>query len=516
ILTEANPWWLSAVAGHDRAAWTASNRTLRDRQRYDLGYRSHILDDIAADQPDGSLVVLTGPRRAGKTVAILDVAAALCRGSQVDPRQVVYAPCDGLSARDLRRIITLGRALTRSVDAAGPRRRVWLFDEISGIVGWTSALKMARDNSDFGDDTVVATGSRWVTTEDLQGNLLAGRAGSGRGRRVRQLMPMSFRDYAAVTRPDLPLPPVVPPGQLDQRQAVAALTGLSFSLDQYDLAWQDYLTSGGFPRAVAEHQREGAVSPAYLRDLLAWLRADVDPDGPTESVPLLLAGLAVRMTSPLSVVGAAAELGYPGRRAFERRIDRLINSHAALRCRQRDERGNLVAGALAKVYLTDPLLAWIPSLVSPGLPAPLFPALSEAVLAVTLARVVDQHEEGRWVADDTVGYLRTGSGNEIDLGPVRLPTAAGSELTTPIESKWIRHIQGCPPPPRLRPSCRGPTCGARTIDSGRARAVHWGCGESPCEPCDNGPSESGGLAPRHTPPRHTPHSSAISTTSPQV
>ncbi|MDR1213322.1 MAG: AAA family ATPase [Propionibacteriaceae bacterium] len=428
---------MSAVSGRDPAAWAASNRVLQDRQRYDVGYRTHILDDIANGAPDGSLVVLTGPRRTGKTVAILDTAATLCQCPQVDPRQVLYVPCDGMAARDLRRAITLGRALTRSVDTDGPRRRVWLFDEISGIVGWTSALKMARDTSDFGDDTVVATGSRWVTTEDVQGNLLAGRAGSGDGRRIRRLMPMSFRDYVTVTRPALPLPPVVHPSQLDGPKAVADVTALMFSVDEYDLAWQDYLTSGGFPRAVAEHQRDGAVSVAYLRDLLAWLRADVDPDAPTESVPLLLSGLCQRMTSPLSIAGSANQLGYPNRDAFERRIIRLINSHATLRCRQRDEHGGLVVGAQAKLYLTDPILAWIPALLSAGLHAPAFPALSEAVLAVTLARVIDEHDEGRWVADDTIGYVRTGSSNEIDFGPVRIPTPAGATMTTPIESKWV-------------------------------------------------------------------------------
>jgi hypothetical protein len=96
-----------------------------------------------------------------------------------------------------------------------------------------------------------------------------------------------------------------------------------------------------------------------------------------------------------------------------------------------------VVGSKAKVYLTDPILAWIPGLISAGLSLPAFPALSEAALAVTLARVIDEHDEGRWVADDTVGYVRTGAGNEIDLGPVRVPAPGGAGLTTPIESKWV-------------------------------------------------------------------------------
>ena len=56
------------------------------------------------------------------------------------------------------------------------------------------------------------------------------------------------------------------------------LQALAYGVDDYDLAWQDYLGCGGFPRAVAEYQRTGAVGRPYQRDLLAWLRADVDPD----------------------------------------------------------------------------------------------------------------------------------------------------------------------------------------------------------------------------------------------
>lgn len=77
--------------------------------------------------------------------------------------------------------------------------------------------------------------------------------------------------------------------------------------------------------------------------------------------------------------------------------------------------------------------------MSPGLPRPDFTALNEMALAVAvaLARAIDQQDEGRWIADDTIGYTRTGSGNEIDLSPVRIPSTAGPTMTTPIESKWI-------------------------------------------------------------------------------
>ena len=50
---------------------------LLDRAEHDLGYRSSDLDDIATTpRIDDRLVVLTGPRRVGKSVALVDASVA--------------------------------------------------------------------------------------------------------------------------------------------------------------------------------------------------------------------------------------------------------------------------------------------------------------------------------------------------------------------------------------------------------------------------------------------------------
>jgi predicted AAA+ superfamily ATPase len=156
---------------------------LRDRNRYDLGYRADVLGDVASAPPDDRMVILRGPRRVGKSVALKDCVLALCARPDVDPRQVVYLPADGMRAKDLARAIALGRALTRSVDQPDTRLRVWLLDEVTSIEGWTTTIKYLRDNTIFGEETVVCTGSSWSETGDVERDLLAGRAGSGGGGR---------------------------------------------------------------------------------------------------------------------------------------------------------------------------------------------------------------------------------------------------------------------------------------------------------------------------------------------
>jgi uncharacterized protein len=63
--------------------------------------------------------------------------------------------------------------------------------------------------------------------------------------------------------------------------------------------------------------------------------------------------------------------------------------------------------------------------------------LTEAAVALHLARAIDAIDEGRLVASDTIGYARTGSGNEVDLLPIPVSTYGTTAQTTPIESKWV-------------------------------------------------------------------------------
>ncbi len=436
-LTDANPWWRAASRGTDPVAWVAGHRLLTDRARHDLGYRAIVLADVASTAPlDDRLVILTGPRRVGKSVALLDVAAALCGRADIDPRQVIHLPCDGFASRDLRRALTLGRELTRVVDQTSPVRRVWLLDEVSAINGWTAVLKAARDGTAFGDDTVVATGSRWSAGDDVEGHLLAGRAGLADSRRVRHLLPMTFRAFADVTRPGLVLPDPVHPAHLQDTAVAQILDEVRFDLDAYDLAWQDYLTCGGFPRAVHEHTRIGAVSDGFMRDIAAWLRRDVDPDAPAESIPLLLDGLAARSSSPLSQRNTAADLGYTPD-TLTLRLARLVRSFAGVWCPQRDDRGRIVQGSQAKLYLSDPILNWLPSRIHPGCDEPDMTRLTEATIGLHLARAIDHIDEGRLIANDTIGYARTGTGNEVDLLPVPVTGPAGPARTVPLEGKWV-------------------------------------------------------------------------------
>jgi hypothetical protein len=206
--------------------------------------------------------------------------------------------------------------------------------------------------------------------------------------------------------------------------------------NELDLAWQRYLEAGGFPRAVFEHERRGAVSEMFLRELESWLTADVEPAAGQDSVALLMTELQNRTAAPLNVRNLAETLGL-SRSYLTARLNRAVSTFAGIWCHQVDERGHRVVGAQSKLYLLDPVLGWLGHHLRPGVPSPDYTRLTEAVLGVTVARVVEAYDPGRWLAGDTIGYARTAGGAEIDLAPVPVSGPRGAEETTPIEVKWV-------------------------------------------------------------------------------
>jgi predicted AAA+ superfamily ATPase len=163
----------------------------------------------------------------------------------------------------------------------------------------------------------------------------------------------------------------------------------------------------------------------------------VDPEAGEDSVPKLLSAIEGRCTSPLNRRALAEDLSYGSRQTADLRLMRLVSTYAAIWCHQVDEDGRRVAGAQSKLYLCDPLLAWLGSRLRAGLPRPDFSRLTEGCLGVALARAVDNLESGRWQSDDSIGYLRTGGGKEIDFASLVVPSSSGTAHTVPIESKWV-------------------------------------------------------------------------------
>jgi hypothetical protein len=426
-LRARNPWWRTAV-GADPLAWVQHDETLRELDEHDVGYRSAVLDDI---EP-GGLYVLRGPRRVGKSVVLKRLIETLLQREELEAWNVIYLALSDFSTQDLRRSLALGRSMT---ERAGDSTRYWVLDEITAVRDWTRVLKDARDETSLRGDTVVVTGSSARDLDLAQRDLGAGRVGRASDP-FRLLLPMSFREAVAIREPDIPLPAIVTPDRLQDMAVAKAVAELDPFVQDLDLAWQSFLEVGGFPRAVAEQERDGRVSEVFCRDLSAWLAPDITDDAPPESILQLLAEIGRRMTSPLDVKATGEALGL-GRTAMQNRVNRLRSAIAAVSCPQVRDGGEPISSSQAKLYIIDPLLAQLPVLLDVGRPGADMTQRSEAALAITLARSVERVHGGRLIEGRAIGYARTLSGNEIDFAPMPLRLGGTEVSSTPLESKWV-------------------------------------------------------------------------------
>jgi uncharacterized protein len=247
---------------------------------------------------------------------------------------------------------------------------------------------------------------------------------------------MSFAEILFATGSAALVPPRLSVAELQTSSAAATIQDFSYFTGELDLAWQKFLETGGFPRAVGSNHLRGEVDRVFARDLLAWLSSDVVPGEPAESVTELISVLHRRSGSPLDVKSTADVL-HTSRDRLRTRLERLVGTFGAIWCHQADGDGNRRQGSQSKLYFSDPLIARLPSLTDSSAAPPDLTRSTEAALGVGLARAVDALHPMRYVEQRAVAYLRTGSGSEIDFAA--LPVAVGAQRTTscPVESKWV-------------------------------------------------------------------------------
>jgi predicted AAA+ superfamily ATPase len=402
-LSAGNPWWRAP-------RWERADRDLRRLQASPLRYDPSPLDGI---EPDG-LYVLRGPRRVGKSVETKRAIARLLNEG-IEPRRIVHFACDELGRGDLQRLVNVGReVLTRGID--GPR--FWFLDEITSVPGWPEAVKWLRDNTSFGGDCVVLTGS---SARDLSAaqKQLAGRLGSAR-RPDRLLLPMSFRSFVrSLGHADAPSPLTVRPRDFRTAAVDAALTELTPWLDDLLTAWELYLRVGGFPRAVDDQLRHGDVREDFVRTLWdvtageALRGADTTP----AQSQAMLGRLVRNLGSPLTMTALREDMGVDSPHTAKARLQDLVFAYLAWPCHRRD--GNVPnLSAQSKYYFVDPLMARLAAMRSPGTAAePDASQLTEQQLGLALLRAVEREHGGSYAAFSDVMYQRTTS-KEVDFaGP---------------------------------------------------------------------------------------------------
>lgn len=250
VLQGFNPWWAgrpSASPLFRRLAFGICCRHLRDK-----GLRRAVL--------------LSGPRRVGKTTILLQIADWLVHEGR-DPLSVFYISLD----HPLLKLLPLTEILRLYHDSVHPEGKptVLLMDEIQYAQDWELHVKALVDHHP--QYRILATGSASVVHRQQL-------AESGVGRWVRVPVPtLSFYEFLRIRQEALPdLPPDLSPKNLFPNPK-RELLNLAAQLRPIQPLFLRYLLVGGFPE-TARHPdasfcqrilREDVVERVLKRDMTA-------------------------------------------------------------------------------------------------------------------------------------------------------------------------------------------------------------------------------------------------------
>jgi predicted AAA+ superfamily ATPase len=399
-IARMNPWWRSPE-------WASADPDLRSVRDSGLGYRSPCLDSLRP----GGLYLLRGPRRVGKTVSVKQAIASLLEDG-VPPLAVIRVAADGWAANDLRTLVQ-NVALPPAPENVV---RWWFIDEVTAVKGdWATQVKWLRDNDPaFTSATVVLTGSNAEGLTSAAGTL-AGRRG-----RVsdtdRTLLPMGFRTFAELLRPELAALPRVPVDGLHSPEAAAAYRAALPWLDDLVRLWEVYLQYGGFPAAVAAARQAQPVPAWFVDDLFSVLHRDAFAASrlSESQTSALVARLWASIGSPANTNSIGVDVGI-SHDAVARHVGYLRDSYLLWSCPQSaDESFIRRERSAEKLYAIDPVIARLAHLRNPARSDLDVTLLAEMQTGMALRRAT--FEGGwPWTADEVIFYHRTRSRKEIDF-----------------------------------------------------------------------------------------------------
>jgi len=282
VLREQNPWWATGALPH-RARHTQERDA--DARLADAG------SEGARGDGGGRAVLLVGPRRSGKTSALLRRVDRHLRAG-LRPRDVAYLPLDHPVLRLGPPGTVVDRALRLMACEGEPQI---LLDGIQALPSWPERLMEVIRTRPQARFVAASTVSPGVDDPDLE---------------LVELSTLSFREFCSMRGlPELGAPPLA---LFDPTLPEVADEADDYLFDRVlDPFLADYLVRGGFPEALFEP--DAAACRRSLRDEVVARAIHQDLPNvvgiqrPAE-VERVLLGALLQEGAPLQIESFAEEL----------------------------------------------------------------------------------------------------------------------------------------------------------------------------------------------------------------
>ncbi len=258
------------------------------------------------------IYVLRGPRQVGKTtLSKLKIREFVRQG--VSPRRIFYWPCD-LIGKPEKLVEIVDAYLNFSREVRG--RRFVFLDEISSVKDWQKAIKLLYDRGKLKGCTMILTGSHSIDLRKASENLARRR---GDVHKLvdklpdKILLPMKFSEYAEsrsvriaklISEQDIrdrekrhQIISQISTGKLpDQMQETFLM------LKELNQLYNEYLITGGIPRAINAFISDGSITRNIYEDYVALLLRDTRTWGGNDTVMRqIVRRLVDTLSSPASL-----------------------------------------------------------------------------------------------------------------------------------------------------------------------------------------------------------------------
>jgi hypothetical protein len=252
VLTAFNPWW--------------ARKPFHLETFHRLGFQA--CRKYLSDPSLRRAILLSGPRRVGKTTILFQLATDLLQNKgSVDPRSILYLSLD----HPVLKLLGLARALRLYHEAIWPegQRAYLLLDEVQYSKNWGTDIKLLVDH--HAEYRIVATGSASVVHRDEL-------AESGVGRWITIRVPtLSFYEFVHIRGvDDISIASGLRPSDVFEMSKADRL-GVAAALRALLPSFQRYLLVGGFPETARQSDislcqrllREDVVERVLKRDMTA-------------------------------------------------------------------------------------------------------------------------------------------------------------------------------------------------------------------------------------------------------
>jgi hypothetical protein len=332
LLQGFNPWWFER------------SEAVPEFRRLAYGVCRHHLLNRALKRA----ILLSGPRRVGKTTILLQLATDLAKRNDIDAKSVLYLSLD----HPLLKLLSLPEILGVYHQSVYPEKQpaVLLLDEVQYAKDWDLQLKQLIDRHP--EYRILGTGSASAVQQ-------RGVIDSGVGRWLKVEIPtLSFYEFLKVRNDKVEVGEELRPRDL-LHMGQADLIALASALKPIMPLFNRYLLVGGFPETALQTEnisfcqrllREDVVDRVLKRDMTALFGVrDV------HALEKLFIYLCLQSGGLFSVQSCARDLGTTAT-TVSSYVEALQHANLIYRLLPFDREGKKALRVRAKVYLVDAAL----------------------------------------------------------------------------------------------------------------------------------------------------------------